>query len=34
MLSRILWAALLAVAAAVVIQSLPDLKRYMELRQM
>jgi hypothetical protein len=34
MLGQILRALLLALVAAIVIQSLPDLKRYMELRQM
>jgi hypothetical protein len=34
MLIRLMKAAVLAVAVAVVIQSLPDIKRYLEIRAM
>jgi hypothetical protein len=34
MISRIVKALIVAVVLAVVIQSLPDLKRYLELREM
>jgi hypothetical protein len=34
MISRLIKAALLAAVLAVVIQSLPDIKRYLELREM
>jgi hypothetical protein len=34
MISRLIKAALLAAVLAVVVQSLPDLKRYLELREM
>jgi hypothetical protein len=34
MLSRLIKAALLAAVLAVVVQSLPDIKRYLELREM
>jgi hypothetical protein len=34
MLSRLIKAALLAAVLAVVVQSLPDIKRYLELRAM
>ncbi len=34
MLGRVLRAALIALVLAQVIQSLPDLKRYLEIRQM
>jgi hypothetical protein len=34
MISRLIKAALLAVVITVIIQSLPDVKRYLELREM
>jgi hypothetical protein len=34
MISRLIKAALLAALLAVVVQSLPDIKRYLELREM
>jgi hypothetical protein len=34
MLTRLIKAAILAAVVAVVIQSLPDIKRYLELREM
>jgi hypothetical protein len=34
MISRLVKAALLAAVLAVVVQSLPDIKRYLEIRQM
>jgi hypothetical protein len=34
MISRLVKAALLAALLAVVVQSLPDIKRYLELREM
>ena len=34
MISRLITAAVIAVALAAVIQSLPDVKRYLELRKM
>jgi hypothetical protein len=34
MISRLIKAALLAAVLAVVVQSLPDIKRYLELREM
>jgi hypothetical protein len=34
MLSRLIKAAVLAVVLAVIVQSLPDVKRYLELRDM
>jgi hypothetical protein len=34
MISRLIKAALVAAVLAVVIQSLPDIKRYLELREM
>jgi hypothetical protein len=34
MITRLIKGALLAVALAVIIQSLPDIKRYLELREM
>jgi hypothetical protein len=34
MISRLIKAALVAAVLAVVVQSLPDLKRYLELREM
>ncbi len=34
MISRLIKAALLAAVLAVIVQSLPDLKRYLELREM
>jgi hypothetical protein len=34
MISRLIKAALLAVVLAVIVQSLPDIKRYLELREM
>jgi hypothetical protein len=34
MISRLIKAALLAAVLAVIIQSLPDIKRYLELREM
>jgi hypothetical protein len=34
MITRLVKAAVLAVAFALVVQSLPDIKRYLEIRQM
>jgi hypothetical protein len=34
MISRLVKAALLAAVLAVIVQSLPDIKRYLELREM
>jgi len=34
MISRLIRAALLAAVLAVIVQSLPDIKRYLELREM
>ena len=34
MITRLIKAALLAAVLAVIVQSLPDLKRYLELREM
>jgi hypothetical protein len=34
MITRLIKAAVLAVALAAIIQSLPDIKRYLELREM
>ena len=34
MISRLIKAALVAAVLAVIVQSLPDLKRYLELREM
>jgi hypothetical protein len=34
MISRLIKAALLAAVLAVIVQSLPDIKRYLELREM
>jgi hypothetical protein len=34
MISRLIKAALLAAVLAIVVQSLPDIKRYLELREM
>jgi len=34
MISRLIKAALLAAVLAVIVQSLPDVKRYLELREM
>jgi hypothetical protein len=34
MISRLIKAALLAAVLAVVVQSLPDIKRYLEIREM
>ncbi len=34
MITRLIKAALMAVALVVIIQSLPDIKRYLELREM
>ncbi len=34
MITRLVKAALLAVALAAIVQSIPDIKRYLELRQM
>jgi hypothetical protein len=34
MISRLVKAALLAAALAVIVQSLPDIKRYLEIREM
>jgi hypothetical protein len=34
MITRLIKAALLAVALAAIVQSLPDIKRYLELREM
>jgi hypothetical protein len=34
MISRLVTAALLAAVLAVVVQSLPDIKRYLEIREM
>ncbi len=34
MISRLIKAALLAALLAVIVQSLPDIKRYLELREM
>jgi hypothetical protein len=34
MIGRLIKAALIAIALAVIIQSIPDIKRYLELRKM